>query len=322
MCGRLGTVAEVTGIDPASDGSGDEQVVNAETVASIAGYYPLKSTTPLCSKEEWERIGPFVRETVSRLSYLAPLGVRQYLTAMTRLATWADREGLELDRETLLSSPVVEFYVSTMTSSQKDYRSYLRRLGREWGIEVAPTTKSYARSEYQPPYTLQEIRAFLTFASAMSNQLRRERLSAVVLLGAGAGIVRGELRGIDRDAIHEHDGVLHVSVAGRCVPIRPELQEAMADFVSWCSTDGPFLSGKPGSNITAPVGSWVEGRAGLADFSVDRFRAYFVCAHLREGTGLLELMNLTGFSGPDSFGPYVDMCDLPPAGCDRTKAES
>ena len=321
-CGRLGTVAEVPGIDPARDGSGDEQVVNAETVASIAGYYPLKSTTPLCSKEEWERIGPFVRETVSRLSYLAPLGVRSYLTAMTRLATWADREGLGLDRETLLSSPVVEFYVSTMNSSQKDYRSYLRRLGREWGIEVAPTTKSYARSEYQPPYTLQEITAFLTFAAAMSNQLRRERLSAVVLLGAGAGIVRGDLRGIDRDAVHEHDGVLHVSVAGRCVPIRPELQEAMADFVSWCSTDKPFFEGKPGANITNQIRGWVEERGGLAEFSTDRLRAYFVCAHLREGTGLLELMNLTGFAKPDSLGRYVDMCDRPKDGCDRTKAES
>ena len=101
-----------------------------ETVAFIDRYYPLKSTTPLCSKAEWERIGPFVRETVSRLSHLAPLGVRSYLTAMTRLAAWADREGHQLDRETLLSSRVVEFYVSTLTSSQKDYRSYLRRLAR------------------------------------------------------------------------------------------------------------------------------------------------------------------------------------------------
>ena len=129
-------------------------------------------------------------------------------------------------------------------------------------------------------------KAFLTFAAAMSNRLRRERLSAVVLLGAGAGIVRGELRDIDCGAVHEHDEVLHVAVAGRCVPVRPELQEAMANFVLSCSTDGPFLGGKPGSSITAAVGSWVEDRAGLANFSVDRFRAYFVCAHLREGTGL------------------------------------
>ena len=298
------------------------QEANAETATFIARYYPLKSTTPLCSKEEWGRIGPFVRETVSRLFHLAPLGVRSYLTAMTRLAAWADREGHQLDRETLLSSRVVEFYVSTLTSSQKDYRSYLRRLAQAWGIEVAPTTKSYERPEYQQPYSIEEVTAFLTFAAAMSNPLRRERLSAVVLLGAGAGIVRSELRDIDRGAVHEHDEVLHVAVAGRCVPVRPELQEAMANFVSSCSAAGPFLGGKPGSNITAAVGSWVEDRAGLANFSVDRFRAYFVCTHLREGTGLLEMMNLTGFAHPDSLGPYLNMCDLPPAGCDRTEAGS
>jgi integrase len=264
----------------------------------------LKSKFALCSKAEWEAVGPLVREAVGRLDGVEGRGLRAYLTGMTRLAAWAFKEGLPLEVDVLLSHPVIEAHAASLPANAGTFRSQLRRLAAANGVAVEETAAGYARPGYHAPYRLDEVEALLRFAGSLSNVHRRRQLTGFVLLGAGCGFSRGELRGICKNRVHEHDGRRHVASASRCTPILEPFVAHFDAFLQWCG-DGPFVGVTDGVNVTARMASWVADRAGLPQLSTDRLRTFFVVEHLRMGTPLLELMSYCGFTRLDSLTPYM-----------------
>lgn len=79
--------------------------------------------------------------------------MRPYLTAMTRLAVWAHREGLPLGVEVLLSHSMLEAHTATLDGSVGTFRSQLRRLAAANGVPVETTGRGFDRPEYSRPYT-------------------------------------------------------------------------------------------------------------------------------------------------------------------------
>lgn len=294
----------------ASDGPASEPVFEG----IISSYNPLKSKFPLCSREEWEAVAPVVRAAVGRLDRLADRGMRPYLTAMTRLAVWAHREGLPLRVEVLLSHSMLEAHTATLEGSVGTFRSQLRRLAAANGVSVEATGRGFDRPEYSQPYTLDEVRALLRFATSLSNENRRRQLTGFLLLGAGCGFSRRDLRGVCREDVHRHDEVLYVRTANRCTPVLDVVADDFEAYLGWCG-DGPFVGVKSGNNITDQMVRWVGDRAGLPKLSGDRLRAFFIVEHIRRGTPLLELLAFCGFTHAESLDAYLAFLPAPMSPC-------
>lgn len=313
-----------TNASPAATDPGPQAASSPSTVEPtglVASYNPLKSKFPLCTKDEWAAVGPTVREAVAHLHGLGNHGLRAYLTGMTRLAVWAHREGLPLDIDTLLSHQVIEAHTATLTGSAGTFRTQLRRLAAVNGITVETTGAAYGKQSIATPYTTNEVRALLGFAQAMSNQNRRSQLTGFVLLGAACGFSRGDLRGVCKNDVHEHNGVCHVRTQNRCTPILEEFRDDFEMYLHGCQ-DGPFVGVKPGANITDRMTEWVGERAGLPKLSGDRLRGFFVLEHLRRGTPVLELLAISGLVRAESIDQYLPYVTLPATRCSLEASSS
>jgi hypothetical protein len=288
----------------------------ANVAQAIAEYNPLRAPIKTCTPSEWETIKPLVLSAVSALTDTTPKRAKFHMTAMTKLATWALREEYDLDLTNLLDPDVIETFVSSIPNNQASWRSSLRLLARAQGVEVLATQVRYPRPTSSSPYTASEVASLLAFARSLTNTYRGHSIEAAVLLGAGAGIARGDLRAITAQSVHEHDGSLHVATSTRCVPV---LSEFTDDLIALCllRPKGQLIGNTKSDEFTTMIRQWVGDRPGTPVFSSDRLRAFFICEHLRRGTGTLELLALTGLQtieGLDVFQQFlparVATCDL------------
>jgi len=298
------TAADTTSTFSASTSQPTDPGCSPGYVGIVATYDPRKSKFALCAPAEWEVVAPVVRATVARLEGFADRGLRPYLTAMTRLSVWALREGLPLVPASLLSDPVIEAHVATLDANAGTFRSQLRRLAAANGVALGSTAVGYARPGYSAPYTLDEVRALLLFASSLTNEIRRRQLTGLLLLGAACGFSRADLRGVCNGDVHHHSGVRYVRTRNRCTPILEDFSADFDAYLSWCG-DEPFVGVKPGANITDRMVSWVGERAGLPRLSADRLRAFFVVEHLRRNTPLPSLLAYCGFASLEALDPYL-----------------
>lgn len=300
-------------LSPPASGGGERPAHGGnvpETHSSIiASYNPRKSKFPLCSNEEWAQIAELVRSTVSKLDSLSDHGVRPYLTAMTKLSVWALHEGLPLDPQVLLSSPVIEAFTASLPASASTFRSNLRRLAAVHAIAVDDTVAKISRPAYGTPYTFDEVKTLLTFARSMSHPVRRRKLTGCVLLGAGCGFARTDLRCVSRAGVHAHDGVLHVRTHDRCAPVLSDLVADFCEYLTWCG-DAPFVNDQAQGNITHRIASWVGERAGVPTLSVDRLRGFYIVEQLQTCSNLADLLAFCGLSRCDGLDQYLTF--LPP----------
>ncbi|GEM_PF-6593761 len=82
------------------------------------------------------------------------------------------------------------------------------------------------RDKAKAPYSSQELGGYLALADAQRSALRRQRANALICLGAGAGPIGGELRGVSgADVVRRSGGVL-VLVDGR----RPRAVPVLSDY--------------------------------------------------------------------------------------------
>ena len=79
-------------------------------------------------------------------------------------------------------------------ATRRTLRTNLRALARSLERYPEPSPVPLARERAKRPYSPAEIDGFLRLADAQSTRARRLRASALVCLGAGAGVIAGELR--------------------------------------------------------------------------------------------------------------------------------
>jgi integrase len=131
---------------------------------------------------------------------------------------------------------VIERFIACGTAglspaSVRTIRSRLRALER--GLCACPSPPPPAplpRERAKAPYTPAEIEGYLRLAGAQSTRARRMHATALICLGAGAGIVAGELRRLRGSDVLERSGGVLVAVAGqraRMVPVLCGFQEPL-----------------------------------------------------------------------------------------------
>lgn len=201
--------------------------VPASSVRSrIAGYEPW-SVSPGAAV--------FARTVVAGAAPVSAGQAKALLFAASRLAAFCEARGMELSPGVVLAEASVERWVAEGTAglsaaSVRTVRTNLRALAGAQERYPQPPPVGLARDRAKAPYSPAEIEGFLRLAGAQPTPARRMRAQALICLGAGAGVVAGELRHVrGLDVVARSGGVL-VGVTGkrsRSVPVLERYHEPL-----------------------------------------------------------------------------------------------
>jgi len=164
------------------------------------------------------------------------------------------------------------------------------------------------RERAKKPYGPAEIAGFLALADAQPVRERRMRAAGLVCLGAGAGLIRGDLREVRGTDVACRSGGVIVSVRGarpRTVPVLARYHSrllAAARFAGNAVVCGGIDPGR--RNLTNPLIAALDGGSGLPRLDTSRLRATWLadCAEL---LGLATFMTAAGISCSQRLGDLV-----------------
>lgn len=252
----------------------------------------------------------FAKAVVEAAAPASKSRARALLFAASRLGAFATSVGLELRAELVLHGSVIERFCAESDLSyatRRTLRSNLRYLaGVVFCDTAAPVPMSRDRAKI--PYSPADIASYLALADAQPTALRRARASALVCLGAGAGLIGGELRRVRGTDVLWRSGGMVVLVAGhraRAVPVLSNYQHRL--FCSAKFFAGSYLvSGRnPDShNVTNPLLRSLSGGKDLARLEVARLRSTWLC-QTADHIGLKAFMDAAGISCSQRLGDLV-----------------
>jgi integrase len=222
--------------------------------------------------------------------------------AASRLVGFAERLGLELSSDVVLSEPVIERLVlqgceGLSPASVRTLRTNLRWLARAVERYPEPGPVPLVRERAKAPYSPAEIAGFLRLADAQSTRARRLRSSALVCLGAGAGIVAGELRHVrGGDVVVRAGGVL-VQVGGtraRSVPVLGRYQQHLLQAAAFAGERYVIGGRNPERrNVTDALSAMLSADSSLPRLQAGRLRSTWLVA-CAEAIGLGAFMQAAG----------------------------
>jgi hypothetical protein len=232
------------------------------------------------------------------------------LWAACKLASWAAGLGLEPVPGVLLHPSVIERFAAHAPglsgAARRTLRTNLRFIARQVVPHLDPADEPLPRQRAKKPYTPAQIDGYLALADAQPAPGRRARASALVCLGAGAGLIRSDLRNVRGTDITCRSGGVIVTVRGgrapRTVPVLARYQTRLLQAAAFAG--GNFLTGgtEPGrGNITNPLTRSLAGGAGLPALDTSRLRASWLaeCAAL---AGLPVFLHAAGISCCQQLG--------------------
>jgi len=198
-----------------------------------------------------EAAGAFARQVVAEAAPERAERARALLFAASRLAVFGESVGLELEPEVLLHPAVIERFIVEgervfSPPTRRTLRTNLRSLAHALQAHPLPAPTPLGRERAKPPYNDAQIAAYLTCARAQSTLSRRMHASALICLGAGAGLVGSELRHISGEDVLERSGGVVVEVGGsraRAVPVLGRFHEPLLSAAHFAG-DGYLLGGE------------------------------------------------------------------------------
>jgi integrase len=245
----------------------------------------------------------FARQAVAAAAPDGPARARSLLWACSRLAAWGLSCGLEPRAEVLLHPSSIERYVAVaMRGAPLGRRRTVRADLRFVARRVVPALvvagpAPLARSAAKVPYSDAEVAAWFALAAAQPTEARRHRLGALLCLGLGAGLERGELRGVRGTDVERRAGGLAVVIAGeraRTVPVLSRYQAPLAASAAFAGAR--FICGGVSptrKNVTNRLVRRAAGGAWLGHLDTGRLRATWLAAHL-EHLGVAALFAAAG----------------------------
>lgn len=244
----------------------------------------------------------FAREAVTGAAPGTPARAKALLFAAGRLGVFAEGAGLELSPEVLLEEAVIERFIACGSqgfspATRRTLRTNLRALSRALERYPEPRPAALPREHAKAPYTPGEIEGYLRLAGAQSTRARRMRASAVICLGAGAGIVAGELRHLRGSDVLERSGGVLVAVKGaraRTVPVISGFQEpllAAASFAGERLICGGREAGR--RNVSDALCRALSADPGLPRLQAGRLRSTWLSA-CAQAIGLGAFMAAAG----------------------------
>lgn len=259
----------------------------------------------------------FAREAVGAARPATEARAKALLFAASRLGAFASERGIELRPGVALRPEVVERFVvergrGFSAPTRRTLRTNLRALARALGAYPGPRPVALPRERAKKPYSPAEVSGYLALAAAQPTPARANRATALVCLGAGAGLVGADLRSVRGHDVVARSGGTVVEVTGRRPRVVPVLSRFHGPLLACArlAGDGLLVSPGPGSrNVTgALVGSLVGG-TGLPRLEVGRLRATWL-TEVARALGLRAFMGAAGVDCSQRLGDIV--AGLPP----------
>jgi integrase len=199
--------------------------------------------------------------------------------------------------------------------ARRTLRTNLRFIGRRVAPQYYPGDVPLPRERAKAPYSPAEIDGYLALADTQPTAERRMRATGLICLGAGAGLIRGDLREIRGSDVACRSGGVVVTVRGsrpRAVPVLARYHAPLLAATRFARNALSCGGADPGRrNITNPLTRALDGGTGLPRLDTSRLRATWLrdCAEL---LGLATFMHAAGISCSQRLGDLA--AGLDPAG--------
>jgi integrase len=199
--------------------------------------------------------------------------------------------------------------------ARRALRTNLRFIGRRVVPQLYPADLPLPRERSKEPYSPAQIAGYLALADAQPTAARRMRATGLVCLGAGAGLIRGDLRDARGTDVARRSGGVVVTVRGaraRTVPVLARYHARLAAAARSAGT-GLICGGADPDrrNLTNPLVAALDGGGGLPRLDTSRLRATWL-ADCADQLGLATFMHAAGISCSQRLGDLI--AGLEPAG--------
>jgi integrase len=280
-------------------------------VAAYIGRWRPSSVSP--------RAAAFARDVIAAVAPGGRERAKNLLWAAAKLADYAIPLGMDAVPEVLLHPSVTERFTRCAPGlspvARRTLRTNLRFIGRRVVPQLYPADAPLPRERAKAPYSPAEIAGYLAAADAQPTAERRMRAAGLVCLGAGAGLIRSDLRAVRGTDVITRSGGVIVQVRGarpRAVPVLARYQERLLAAAAFAGT-GLVTGGRdPGRrNITTPLTRSLAGGAGLSRLDTSRLRATWL-AEVAGLLGLATFMHAAGITCSQRLGDLI--AGLEPAG--------
>jgi integrase len=277
--------------------------MNTEVAGYIAAWRPASAPPQAAA---------FARQVVTAAAPAGRERAKNLLWAAGKLACYGTGLGLEPSPRVLLHPSVIERFTAHAPGltgvTRRTLRTSLRYIARRVVPQLDPADAPLPRERAKAPYTAAEIGGYLALADAQPTAARRMRAAGLVCLGAGAGLIRADLRAVrGTDIICRSGGVL-VEVRGR----RPRVVPVLARYHQRLLASAAFAGGNlvtggtdPGRrNITNPLARALAGGTGLPRLDTSRLRATWL-AEAAQLLGLATFLHAAGVTCSQRLGDII-----------------
>jgi integrase len=278
-------------------------MTNADVAAYIGRWRPSSVSPPAAA---------FARDVVARAGPERRERAKSLLWAAGKLADYGTGLGLEAVPEVLLHPSTAERFTrcapGLSPAARRTLRTNLRFVGRRVVPQFYPADLPLPRERAKDPYGPAEIAGFLALADAQPTPERRMRSAGLVCLGAGAGLIRADLRDARGTDVACRSGGVIVQVRGpraRAVPVLARYHARLLAAARFAGSGLVCGGTDPGRrNLTSKLVSALDGGAGLPRLDTSRLRATWL-ADCGELLGLATFMRAAGISCSQRLGDLV-----------------
>ena len=255
----------------------------------------------------------FARDVIAQAAPEGKERAKNLLWAAGKLADFGIGLGLDAAPEVLLHPSVAERFTRCAPGlsgvARRTLRTNLRFIGRRVVPQLYPADMPLPREHAKEPYSPAQIAGYLALADAQPTLSRRMRASGLVCLGAGAGLIRADLRAVHGTDVTRRSGGVIVAVRGgarpRAVPVLARYHGRLLSAASFAGTGLVCGGTDPGRrNITTPLIRSLAGGDGLPRLDTSRLRATWL-ADVARLLGLATFMHAAGITCSQRLGDLL-----------------
>jgi integrase len=259
----------------------------------------------------------FARQVVTASGPHGRDRAKNLLWAAGKLACYGIGLGLEPVPEVLLHPSVIERFTAHAPGlsgpARRTLRTSLRFIARRVVPGLRPADQPLPRERAKAAYTAAQIDSYLALAAAQPTAARRMRAAGLVCLGAGAGLIRSDLRGVRGTDITARSGGVIVIVRGgrapRTVPVLARYHQPLLESAAFAGehlvTGGTDPARK---NVTNPLTASLAGGTGLPALDTSRLRATWL-ADVAQVLGLATFLRAAGITCSQRLGDITATLD-------------
>jgi integrase len=277
--------------------------MDAGTAAYIRRWRP-SSVSP--------QAAAFARDVIAAARPGGQERAKNLLWAAGKLADFGLGLGLDAVPEVMLHPSVAERFTRCAPGlspvARRALRTNLRFIGRRVVPQLYPADLPLPRERAKQPYSPAQIAGYLTLADAQPTPERRMRATALVCLGAGAGLIRSDLRAVRGTDVTCRSGGVIVAVRGARPRAVPVLARYHGRLLAAAASAGAGLicggTDPARRNITTPLTRSLSGGAGLPRLDTSRLRAAWL-AEVAQLLGLATFMHAAGITCSQRLGDLL-----------------